>query len=73
MDIDDALNLATRFILVRLHGSFGDIEPLNASFDEETGIWRVTCTFKRSGSTSWSTVHIEIDDENEEVVSFEVT
>ena len=72
MNIEGALDVARKFIVVRLHGSSGDIEPISASYDEETGMWKVKCIFRRTGTTNWRGAILEIDDEEEEVISFDV-
>lgn len=73
MNIDEALDLARKFVLFKLHASSSYIEPISASYDEEDGIWHVSCAFRRSPATSWLRVDMEIDDEGEEVVSFKTS
>lgn len=72
MDIEEALDLATRFILLRLHGRIDKIEPVSATFDDEDGVWLIVCGFMKQGTVNWLTAKIWIDDAEEEVTSFEV-
>ena len=70
MDLKKALTIANTFIILQLGGEAGTIAPLRASYDEEDEIWHIRCEFKHSGVRR--TVAIEIDDNEEEVISFEI-
>ena len=73
MNINDALDIARRFILLRLYGAYATIKPLSASFNRETGIWDIRCAFKKIGDTKYSIVSMQIDDKKEDVASFVIS
>lgn len=72
MDLKEALTVANTFILLQLGGQFGTVVPLSASYDEDEENWEIKCEFKRVGTGKLETVTLWIDDEAEEVVSFEI-
>ena len=73
LDLKGALRVTKTFILVELGGEYGTITPLNASYDEEEENWEITCEFKRRVKDKLEKVALWIDDESEEVISFEIS
>ena len=73
MDLEKALTLAHTFIVTRLNGDWPTIAPLSAAYeDDENDNWIVKCEFKRKGSTATKIVTLWINDDEEEVISFNI-
>lgn len=71
MNLREALQVAKRFVMYGdPNGDFGSFEPVKAHYDHETGIWEVLCRYTKYDMRR--TAKVEIDDESEEIVGFEL-
>ena len=71
MNVEKALVIAKKFVIYgEPNGDFGSFEPLKAHYDDEEGIWEVLCTYIKYEVKR--TAKIEIDDDSEEIIGFEV-
>ncbi len=72
LNVGDALDVARKFIVIKLNGASGSINPLSALYDPGRSEWTLKFWFQKVGETAWRTVQMTIDDSNQEVRSFNV-
>ena len=71
MNLRRALNVARKFVIYgEPNGRTGSFEPIKANYDDEKDVWVVICQYI-TGSTR-RTAKVEIDDDSEEIIGFEV-
>ena len=72
LKVEEALDVARRFVVVRLNGASGTITPISATYVPSTGVWTVELGFQLVGETMWLQVQMTINNSNQEVLSFNV-
>lgn len=71
MNVRKALQVAREFVIWgEPNGDWFSYEPLKATYDDEEGVWVVKCRYTTGDEPR--TAIVEIDDESEEIVGFEV-
>jgi hypothetical protein len=73
LKVEEALDVARRFVVVRLNGASGSILPISAVYVGSALAWTVVLGFQQVGSTIWLHVQMTIRNSDQEVVSFHVT
>ncbi len=62
MMVEDALKIASRFLIYDLDGPSGELgsfDPVSAEYDEEREIWIVVATFRKDDETRTAKVRID--------------
>ncbi len=72
LKVEEALDIARRFVVVRLNGNSGTITPISATYVTSSGIWIIVLAFQLAGGTMWLNVQMTINSINQEVRSFDV-
>jgi hypothetical protein len=72
LKVEEVLDVARRFVVVRLNGVSGTITPMSAIYVPGSGIWTVVLAFQYVEGTVWLQVHMTINNSNQEVLSFNV-
>lgn len=73
LKIEEVLDVARRFVVVKLNGASGSIAPISATYVPGTGVWTVILGFQQVGTTTWLHVQMTIKNADQEVVYFRVT
>lgn len=73
LKVEEALDVARRFVVVRLNGASRTIAPISAIYVPSRGVWIVVLGFQLVGATTWLQVQMTINNSNQEVLSFDVT